>query len=332
MSERVISSVGSYTGYDAAVSIDAANDYMLIQQSGVYKKINRNIIMGVTGTPADLSTVQTLTNKVIGSTNSVTQLDSIFTLQDNSDPTKQAQFQLSGITAGQTRTYTLPDASDTLVNLASAQTLTNKTLTSPAISGGTLSNATITVNSIAEFTAANGVTVDGMSIKDGKLNTNNSVVTANITDAAVTPAKLLAGTGSGWDWQTWSPSWTNLTTGNGTLNYAKYTQTGKTVFFRIKFTLGSTSSVAGNIIFTLPVTANAQYAATSSEAFGTGVFTDSGSANYPIGVCWQTSTTAGMFIWSAGSSITVITATTNLIPFTWTTGDRVSASGFYEAA
>jgi len=59
----------------------------------------------------------------------------------------------------------------------------------------------LAVNTISEKTAANGVTVDGLNIKDGKLNTNNSVVTANITDAnittdkladsAVTPAKML---------------------------------------------------------------------------------------------------------------------------------------------
>lgn len=53
---------------------------------------------------------------------------------------------------------------------------------------GTHAN-TITTDTINENTAANGVTIDGLNIKDSKLNTNNSVVTANITDDAVTPAK-----------------------------------------------------------------------------------------------------------------------------------------------
>ena len=53
-----------------------------------------------------------------------------------------------------------------------------------------LSGSTIKADTIAETTSANGVAVDGLTIKDGKLNTNDSVVTANITDANVTSAKI----------------------------------------------------------------------------------------------------------------------------------------------
>lgn len=49
-------------------------------------------------------------------------LDNAFTVQDNGDPTKQMQFQASGITAGQTRTLTVPNASGTLALLGLAQT------------------------------------------------------------------------------------------------------------------------------------------------------------------------------------------------------------------
>lgn len=80
----------------------------------------------------------------------------------------------------------------TIVGTTDSQTLTNKTLTSPTINTPTINNPTLNTNTVSEYTAANGVAVDGLNIKDGKLNTNNSVVTTNITDDAVTPAKISA--------------------------------------------------------------------------------------------------------------------------------------------
>lgn len=49
------------------------------------------------------------------------------------------------------------------------------------------------VDTINENTSTNGVTIDGLNIKDGALNTNNSVVSSNITNASVTPNKLSLG-------------------------------------------------------------------------------------------------------------------------------------------
>lgn len=48
----------------------------------------------------------------------------------------------------------------------------------------------ISVDTISEKTSANGVTIDGLNIKDSKLNTNNAVVTSNITNDAVTATKI----------------------------------------------------------------------------------------------------------------------------------------------
>lgn len=169
MSNRQINS------FPAASTIDATNDYFLIDpaNSGNYNKINRNTILGITGTPADISTVQTFTNKTIGNTNSITVLDGSFTLQNTGATTKQATLSLSSITAGQTRVITVPDANTTLpiatqvvtiagqtaprtytfadsavtiADTSTTQTLTNKTLTS---STNVLGGVTMTLGSDA---------------------------------------------------------------------------------------------------------------------------------------------------------------------------------------
>ena len=53
----------------------------------------------------------------------------------------------------------------------------------------------IKVDTVAEKTSANGVTIDGLNIKDSKLVTANSIVEANITDGAISAAKLASGVG-----------------------------------------------------------------------------------------------------------------------------------------
>ena len=64
--------------------------------------------------------------------------DATFTLQDDGDATKQARFQLSGLTTATTRTYTLPDVTGTVVlNNLTTTTLGNQTATSTLNIGAT---------------------------------------------------------------------------------------------------------------------------------------------------------------------------------------------------
>lgn len=192
---------------------------------------------------------------------------------------------------------------------------------------------TITTDTINENTSANGVTIDGLSIKDSKLNTNNSVVTANITDGAVTPEKLLATTGSSWAWQSYTPTWTSITVGSGT-NIGRYKQIGKTVYGVVKFIYGSGSSVGSSPIFSLPVAANTTaYTATIALLSSTVTYYDSGPDTLISGlVRLDSSSLAQPILTNVAGTYPTIVAVTATAPFTWATGDSLIATFAYEAA
>jgi len=78
---------------------------------------------------------QTLTNK--------TFVDYTTYFEDNSDNSKKMQFELSGITSGQTRILTVPNESTTLIGTATTQTITNKTINANNNSITNLSNSSI---------------------------------------------------------------------------------------------------------------------------------------------------------------------------------------------
>lgn len=185
------------TPLPTANSIDGANDLLAIYtaSAAATQAISRNTLLGVTGQPADISSAQNFTNKVLNNTNTVTLKDTLFTLQDDGDTTKQAKFQLSGLTTATTRTYTLPDVSDTLVTLGATQTLTAKTLTSPTISGGTIDNATVTVDSIAGHTVSNTGTVYGISVTTGQISSALTLTSSLTVSGATTLNNTLTTTG-----------------------------------------------------------------------------------------------------------------------------------------
>lgn len=323
------------TAMSSLAAIDRTADYLAVDDTsaGTTGKATPNFILGFTGgNPVSTSDTQTLTNKTLGNTNTISLKDTLFTLQDNSDTTKQAQFELSGITTGTTRTVTLPDANLTVVGTATTQTLTNKTLTSPTINTPTIVNPTLQADTVSEYTSANGVTIDGLNIKDGVLNTNNSVVTANIAASAVTPTKLVSGTGTGWAWASWTVTWTNITVGNGTVT-SKYIQIGKTVFYRVVFVLGTTSSIASGAAFSLPVTkANYGESGSGSSFIGDVEMEDTGASNYTGKVFAAGAATTGqIYASNAGSTYVGQQTITNLVPFTFASGDSINMQGFYEA-
>lgn len=308
-----------------ANTIDETLDYLPIYtaSSAATQKITRDTYLGIASQPLGLTDTQSPTNKTLGNTNTITLKDTLFTLQDNSDTTKQAQFQLSGITTGTTRTYTLPDADATLVGLATTQTLTNKILTSPTINSPTITNATISSDSYAGYSDADSGSIYGVTV------TNAVIQGTPMADSSILPKNLLTGTGSTWVWQSWAPTTANLS--GGTLNYAKYTQIGKTVHFRFKYTLAS-AGVSGALTITIPITANSDLTGDNIPV-GTATMLDTGTQGY-FGYVILNSTTVMEVrpVGTGGSYATFATAVSSTIPHTWASGDQIIVSGSYEAA
>lgn len=201
-------------------------------------------------------------------------------------------------------------ATKTMVDTNSTQTLSGKTLTTPTI---------------ASFANASHTHAD--SAGGGQLNGANA-----ITDGTITPAELTSGTGSSWTWQTWSPTWVNLTVGNGTLT-SVYIQTGKSVACFVKLVFGSTTSVTGaDPTFTLPITAINNYIPFHPIGNGGASTSTTGGGSKPLTVCIRSTTTGGFNAIDASTSYGDLAAVSSTVPFTWATGYVFTLNFFYQAA
>ena len=224
---------------------------------------------------------------------------------------------------------------------------------------GSLSGATIVIDTIAPGYTDNGSAVSNVVIlkpstfwadnirdtlavsldDDGTLKAgavdnaaalaNNVITTSKMLDANVTNNKLATGSGEpGGAWNSWTTTLSNAALGNGTI-VSTYKQVGKTVFFKLLWTLGSTSSVSGFVSFTLPVTAASTAMDNANSIIGTVSMRDNSPSALNIGAVRYTSTTSASILRNTGDTYAAISATT---PFTWATSDVLWCQGSYEAA
>jgi hypothetical protein len=137
-------------------------------------------------------------------------------------------------------------------------------------------------------------------------------------------------------WRSYTPAWTNSgtanTIGNGSLTGA-FNQVGKTVYYRIRLTLGTTTGAGnGSWIFSLPVLTHASAYAAYSKIGNTTVFDTSGSASYTGPARWNsTGTITAVMVGTGGTygNYADVNSATN-IPMVWTSTDIIEISGWYE--
>lgn len=137
------------------------------------------------------------------------------------------------------------------------------------------------------------------------------------------PKRLQVYNGTAWRdfdlaYQAFTPTFTNFTVGNGTVN-ASYARLGQFVHYVGSVQLGSTSSMSTNPQLSLPV--NADNYTISNPNMAIGFCNDASPANYyPIIMYYISATTIQIAVQDVSTWVkgTFVSATA---PFTWTTSD-----------
>lgn len=170
------------------------------------------------------------------------------------------------------------------------------------------------------------------ALADGTGISDDAIIARHLADGSVTPAALLAGAGSSWAWQSYTPTLANVTLGTGGTVTGKKCQIGKTLFFEGVITLGTGGSMGSQPTITFGDTA---VAVVTYRPLGTAIFEDVGSDVW-VGVLLQASTTtAEIRVLQNGNSSDVSIhpkAVTSTNPFTFGNTDRIVWRGSVELA
>ena len=127
-----------------------------------------------------------------------------------------------------------------------------------------------------------------------------------------------------------TPSITNLTIGNGTRT-GTYVQINKTVYFQAKITFGSTTTLTANADLTLPIAATG--VTTFDKINVSGNFINNSPTEIIDVNHIMIGTTAIRLLAVVTSGTYALSADTSAtVPFTWTTSDVITISGNYQVA
>lgn len=133
--------------------------------------------------------------------------------------------------------------------------------------------------------------------------------------------------GSGGQWTEWTPTFTNLTVGDGTVQ-AWYRLQGAALDFHLLFELGATSAVGTGPTFTVPYPLHADYFPTvGTPKAGHGSAGDAGIAEYDLSVRVTAAATPSTLAWVVIGVNGLHAPVAAALPFAFGTGDTLAAFG-----
>jgi len=225
-------------------------------------------VHGLAGQVVGTTDMQTLTNKTLTSPTIATSLvlDTGAYIQFEGSTANAFETILTVVDPTIDRTVTIPDATTTLVGTNTTDTLTNKSI----------SGATNTLTAIPLTTAVTGL----LPVANGGNGIDTSAA-----------------------WLSFTPTYTNVTSGAGTFSYRKV---GTTLFYRGTFT-GGTATAAGTVAITLPASSTLAGSSSIRQPF---VAHNGAAVTYSRGLGGGTTIT----FWAdqAGTQFALSAALTNL--------------------
>jgi hypothetical protein len=124
-------------------------------------------------------------------------------------------------------------------------------------------------------------------------------------------------------WTTYTPTWTNLTVGNGTV-LAQYVAAGKLIICQVGIVWGSTTSVSGSITVSLPFN---RLNSTIREAGGQALYYDTSASDRRSGSI-ELNGSANLVFYVGNGTVGQTQNVNATVPFTWATGDTMMSPAF----
>jgi hypothetical protein len=154
---------------------------------------------------------------------------------------------------------------------------------------------------------------------------NGTVLTADSTEA--TGLKWAAPSAGG-TFTSFTPTWNNITVGNGTSTGA-YMTVGDFVYGYASLTLGSTSSITGNVNLVFPVT----FSAPDEHFQSLCRYSDTGTAAYGgLGVAVLSTNSIYLTAGTASGTYLGEANVNSTVPFTWANTDKILVNFTYRKA